>query len=209
VHLSLKRLTFYETKIYCLPGQNLYTEQEHFLSFQQGEEQGFNYFFQQLYKPLVHFAQTFLKQTEAAEDVVEDGFVKLWQKKGSIESASAIKPYLYKTVRNACIDMLRKQVHRDAYVVHINKSPREFVPDTTQNIITAEAMHQVYAAVQNLPAKYRRVFQMLYVEGKEIKDIALELNLPLSTLKSQKARTLELLKKQLPHLGTLFIMFLS
>jgi RNA polymerase sigma-70 factor (family 1) len=192
-----------------LPGQNLYTEQEHFLSFQKGEEQGFNYFFHSYYKSLVHFAQTFLKQTEAAEDVVEDGFVKLWQKRESIQSASAIKPYLYKTVRNACIDILRKQVHRDAYVVHINKSPKEYVPDTTHNIITAEAMHQVYIAVQNLPAKYRQVFQMLYVEGKEIKDIAIELNLPLSTLKSQKTRTLELIKKQLPHLGIVFIIFLN
>jgi DNA-directed RNA polymerase specialized sigma24 family protein len=47
---------------------------------------------------------------------------------------------------------------------------------------------------------------MLYVEGKEIKEIAKELNLPLSTVKSQKARTLQLLRKQLPHLGILILL---
>jgi RNA polymerase sigma-70 factor (family 1) len=179
----------------------------YFLSFQQGEEQGFNYFFHSYYKPLVHFAQTFLKQTEAAEDVVEDCFVKFWEKRENISSASGIKPYLYKTVRNTCINLLRKQVHRDAYVVHINKSPKEFAPDTTQNIITAEAMHQVFLALQNLPFKYKKVFNMLYVEGKEVKDIAAELNLPLSTVKTHKSKALELIRKQLPQLGGLIFMF--
>jgi RNA polymerase sigma factor (sigma-70 family) len=69
-------------------------------------------------------------------------------------------------------------------------------------------MQQVFLAVQNLPGKYRQVFPMFYVEGKEIKDIAKELNLPLSTIKSQKARTLELLRKQLPHLGCFIILLL-
>jgi RNA polymerase sigma-70 factor (family 1) len=190
-----------------LHSQNQDITSELFPSFQQGEEQGFNYFFHLYYKPLVHFAQTFLKQTEASEDVVEDGFVKLWQKRESIQSASAIKAYLYKTVRNACIDILRKQVHRDAYVVHINKSPKEFAPDTTQNIITVEAMHQVYTAVQNLPSKYKKVFNMLYVQGKEVKDIATELNLPLSTVKTHKSKALELIRKQLPQLGCITLLF--
>jgi RNA polymerase sigma-70 factor (ECF subfamily) len=67
-------------------------------------------------------------------------------------------------------------------------------------------MHQVFLAVQNLPPKYQQLFNLLYVQGKEVKEIALELNLPLSTVKSQKGRTLELLRKQLPHLGILILL---
>jgi RNA polymerase sigma-70 factor (family 1) len=196
---------FSESQSYRLQHQNNYTTEDYFISFKEGEEQGFNYFFQQLYKPLLHFALSFLKQTESAEDVVEDAFVKLWQKKESIESASAIKPHLYKTVRNACIDIMRKQVHRDAYVVYVNKSSKEFAPDITQNIITTEAMRQVYLAVQNLPSKYKKVFNMLFVQGREIKEIAAELNLPLSTVKTHKSKALELLRKQLPHLGCIIL----
>ena len=185
-----------------------HSAEDHFLSFKKGEEQGFTYFFHLYYKHLVHFAFTFLKQTSIAEDVVGDCFLKFWEKRESIASLPALKPYLFTSVRNRCLDVLRREVHADNYSVHITRLPPEFTPDVTQKMITAEAMHQVYLALQNLPCKYRQLFQMIYVEGKEMKEIAKELNLPLSTLKSQKARTLELLRRQLPHLGALLIFFL-
>jgi RNA polymerase sigma-70 factor (family 1) len=176
--------------------------QNYFLLFQQGEEQGFNYFFHLHYKHLVHFACAIIKDKEVAEDVVEDSFVKLWEKRETLSSASSIKPYLFTCVRNGCINLLRHQKHQEAFKVYVQKSPVEVSADVTQKIIASESMHQVYLAVQNLPSKYRKIFNMLWVQGKEVKDIALELNLPLSTVKSQKARTLELIRKQLPHLGT-------
>jgi len=138
---------------------------------------------------------------------VEDSFVKLWEKKESIDSPSSIKPYLYKTVRNGCIDLLRKQKHQLAYTNHIKKLPEPVSTDITQKIITSESMHQVYLAFENLPPKYKKIFRMIYVEGKEVKDVASELDLPLSTVKSQKLRALELLRKQLPHLGYLLIFY--
>jgi RNA polymerase sigma-70 factor (family 1) len=180
-----------------------YNGEDYFILFQKGEERGFDYFFKLYYKPLVHFAYTFLGNTEAAEDIACESFLKLWEKRASIGSMLAIKPYLYAVVRNACIDILRKQKHQNAYTAYIKKTERDFQVDTSQNIIISESMHQVHLAVQRLPAKYQQVFKMLYVEGKEVKDIATELNLPLSTVKSQKTRTLELLRKELPHLGFL------
>jgi len=179
-----------------------------FLSFQQGDEEGFNHYFHLYYKPLLHFANSLLHNQDIAEDVVEDSLVKLWEKRESITSESAIKPYLYTTVKNACINIFRKQKHQKAYESYLQKLPLQVSADITQKIITAEAMHGVYLAVQKLPSKYKQVFNMLWVQGKEVKDIALELNLPISTVKSQKARTLELLRKKLPHLGALLVLFL-
>lgn len=178
---------------------------ENFLSFQQGEERGFNYFYNLYYKPLVHFAFTLVKNTGEAEDIVEDSFVKFWQKRTGIEKLQGVKSWLYTTVRNASFNVLEKQNNRKAYAAQLKNFPPATLPDIQQNIIIAESMHQVYLALQNLSPKYQQVFKMLYVEGREVKDIAKELNLPLSTVKSQKAKTLELLRKQLPHLGILMI----
>lgn len=186
--------------------QNLHTAEDYFFFFKEGEERGLHYFYQQFYSPLIHFALTFLNNTATAEDVAADSFIKLWERREDIQSASAIKPYLYACVRNACIDTIRKQKHQIAYEAHIKKMPVPLAPDITQNIITSQAMHQVYLALQNLPSKYQQVFKMIYVEGKEVKDVALQLNLPLSTVKSQKARALELLRKQLPHLGCFILL---
>lgn len=186
--------------------QNKHTAEDYFFFFKEGEEQGFNYFFQLYYKPLVHFANSFLQNQQAAEDMAEDSFLKLWERRETIASLSSVKPFLYAVVRNSCIDLLRKQKHQTVYSTRLKKAGEPLAPDVTTNIITSETMHQVYLALQNLPSKYGKVFTMLYVQGKEMKEIAQELNLPLSTVKSQKARALELLRKQLPHLGCLLLL---
>ena len=69
-------------------------------------------------------------------------------------------------------------------------------------------MHQVYLALKTLPPKCRQVFTMLYVQGKPVKEIAEELQLSVSTVKSHKATALKLLRKQLPHLGCLLLVML-
>lgn len=64
-------------------------------------------------------------------------------------------------------------------------------------------MHQVYTALQTLPPKCGQVFRMYYLEEKSLQEIADELDLSLSTVKSQKGRAIELLRKKLPHLSCL------
>ena len=80
-----------------------------FISLQKGEQRGFDYFFHLYYKPLLYFANSILKDKEVAEDTVADSFVKLWEKRKTIRSASGVKPYLYMSVRNSCLNILRKQ----------------------------------------------------------------------------------------------------
>jgi RNA polymerase sigma-70 factor (ECF subfamily) len=191
-----------------LQDRKLYTAEDYFLLFQQGEEQGFNYFFGKLYEPLVHFAFTFLNDKSEAEDIVEDSFVKFWQRRAEIERAGAVKSYLYTIVRNACLDVITRKKYARSYVLHIERSPESFTPDVQHKIIISESMHQVYLALKTLPPKCRQVFTMLYVQGKPVKEIAEELQLSVSTVKSHKATALKLLRKQLPHLGCLLFMML-
>ena len=188
--------------------QDSYKAEDYFILFREGDAQGFNYFFHQLYKPLIHFAFTFLKNRQAAEDIVEDSFLRLWEQRQILQSSSSVKPFLFAVVRNRCIDLKRKEKHQTAYVAYLKKGGDEIAADLMHKIIVSESMHQIYTAIQNLPIKYKRIFNLVYVQGKEIKEIAFELNLPLSTVKSQKARVLELLKKQLSHLGCFVLLLL-
>lgn len=185
--------------------QNFYTAEDQFYSFKRGEEKAFNYFFHLYYKQLVHFAFTYVKHTETAEDLVEDSFVKLWEKRETIVSANGIKPYLFQTVRNTCINYLKRQSYNDAYINHVKQLPVE-TDNPGAKLIASETMRQVFLALQVLPDKYQKVFTMYYVEEKEIKDIAAELNLPVPTVRSQKVKVLELLRKRLQHLSCLLFL---
>lgn len=185
-----------------------HTIEDYFISFRQGYQNGFNYFFELYYKQLVHFASSIVKDAELAKDVVEDCFVKLWEKRETLASASSVKPYLFTAVRNKCLNILEKQKHQNTYKLYIQKLPLEISADITHKIIASESMHQVFIALQNLPSKYRQLINMLYFEEKPVKQIARDLDLPLSTVKSQKQRALQLLKNQLPHLGIMILFFL-
>ena len=189
--------------------RKLYRAEDYFILFQKGEEQGFNYFFGQLYEPLVHFAFTIVNDKSEAEDIVEDSFVKFWQSRKEIEKARAVKSYLYTIVRNACLDAINRKKYARSYALHIERSPGRFTPDVQQKIIISESMHQVYLALKTLPPKCRQVFRMIYVQGKPVKEIAEELELSICTVKAHKAKALKLLRKQLPHLGCFFFYFFS
>ena len=188
--------------------KNAHTLQDPLLLFRQGREEGFDHFFTAYYLPLTYFAQGFLKTRDAAEDVVEDSFIKLWERRSLLESTAAIRAYLYTTVRNACIDLLRREKRK---VIYLHEAARtadtEEVP-VLHRMIAAETMHRLYAAIDTLPPKCRRVFEMFYMEEKSLNEIAEELGIAVTTVISQKKRALELLRKKLPSRSLILLLCL-
>lgn len=181
--------------------------EDYFFLFQKGEERGFDYFYHEHFRPLLHFALSILNEQCLAEDVLEDCFVKLWEKRLTIESAATIKPYLYTAVRNTCINLLKREKHKSRYAAHARNTDDQFETDVTRKIITSESMQQVYNAIETLPPKHRKLIKMIYLEEKKLKEVASELNLSLSTVKNQKAKAIQLLKEQLPNLSLLLAVF--
>jgi RNA polymerase sigma-70 factor (family 1) len=184
-----------------------YSAEDYFILFQKGEEKGFDYFYHQYFRPLLYYALSILNEQGLAEDVLEDCFVKLWEKRMTIEGAATIKPYLYTAVRNTCFNLLNREKHKSRYITHFKNTEEQFETDVTQKIITAESKQQVYKAIETLPPKHRKLIKMIYLEEKKLKEVASELNLSLSTVKNQKAKAIQLLKEQLPNLSLLLAVF--
>jgi RNA polymerase sigma-70 factor, ECF subfamily len=191
-----------------LQQKDLYTVEDYFISFRGGEQWGFAYFFNTYSERLIHFAFSYLKNKEAAEDVVEDSFIKLWNKREEIENASAIKSYLYSTTRNACIDQIRKAAVEQKHAKQIKQLTSPLVEDVSHRIIAAETSNMLFATLNNLPEECCQVFKMYYLEKKELKEIAAELKLSLSTIKNRKAQAIELLRAELPRMGFILLLLL-
>lgn len=177
--------------------KNVHSIEDQFLSFKEGNEEGFAYFFNLHFAPLTWVAQSILKKNEVAEDVVEDSFVKLWERRDLIANSTALKAYLYTTVRNACIDLIRKERSKALYIKEANFTLEKNDVSVIHKIIEAETFNVISSAMESLPTECGRIFRMYYVEGKALKEIANELKLSISTVKTQKGRALLLLKKKL------------
>lgn len=157
------------------------------------DEKTFGEVFTHLHVRLSYFAQSLLTVDWSAEDVVQEAFVRLWERRKDFDHPGAIKSFLYLTVRNRCfnINKHRKVVEKHR---HLIDSPDEFSPYEEQQIIEAEVLENVHRALQQLPQGCRTVVHFSYFEGLQNKDIAARLKVSINTVKTQKKRALQILR---------------
>ena len=190
--------------------ESIYNVNEYVLAFQQGEEKGFDFFFREFFPSLCFFANHILDNRCEAEDIASSAFIKIWKRHSQFNDAKNIRSYLYQIVRNDCFSFLQ-QKNRSAKVQKEIEylTVANFEDNYEADIIRAEFYSELYLAINSLPKECRKVFTMLYIQGKTIKEISKELNLSLSTIKTQKYRGLVILKKKIVPLSiVLFLLHL-
>ncbi len=179
------------------------------LAFQQGEESGFAYFFRTHYAALTLFAFKITGQKEAAEEIAGDAFLTAWQKRADFSHPAVLKSFLYTAVKFGSLNWLRQQRKEGLNTRQMALISNQSEEPVLYEMVTAEIHQQVFAAINQLPPKCRRIFQMLYIEGKDFQQIAAELQLSVSTIHNQKARGIRLLREQInPGFISLFLFFL-
>lgn len=156
---------------------------------------------------LIFYACKFVDLT-TAEDLVQDVFFKVWNKKTFLFLKDGIKTYLYRSVQHACLDYLKHQDVKGDYVkavttrlkieeIYYNDDPKSFFSED-------ERLDLVYKEVEKLPDKCREIFKMSYLEEKKTSEIAALLNLSPRTVEAQLYKALKILRSVL--MGELFFL---
>ena len=164
--------------------------------------------FKEFYDRLVYFSQQIVRDQAQAQDIAQDAFIKYWQEREFVlANKVAVKNYLYSTVRNASLNVIRHAKVVDDY--RLQQGTCEPEEATIMDaIISSEVMAEIHAAIKALPESYRVISIMSYLEGKKNQEIADELSMSINTVKKQKHRALELLKLHLsPELFGLLIIW--
>lgn len=167
-------------------------------AFQRGEEKGFTYFFNELYPALLYFAFRIINDKAAAKDIVEDSFIKIWERHSSFTHHKVIKSWMYTTVRNGCIDWQRKAASSLLREEELANMQKHSESHAMQEMIRAEVASEIYNAITHLPPRCRQVFKLIYIEGKTLKQTAQEMQLSINTVKNHRTHGLTLLKKRAP-----------
>lgn len=160
--------------------------------------------FNALYPRLVSYSFKYVKDEYAAEEIVEDCLVTLWEKRGDLTHIDDIKPYLYTMVRHASFKYLKNKKK----IISLDQKQHDSAIAMEQDIIEEEVHAVLYQALEKLPPKCRKVFELSCLKGLKYKDIAKDLDISLNTVKSQRSRAIELLKKQLQN-NPFLLLFLS
>jgi RNA polymerase sigma-70 factor (family 1) len=160
--------------------------------FNSGDEKAFQAIYEELYPGVFLLANKMLDNTQEAQDVCADSFIKLFQTEEKFDDLENIKAFLYRITRNACLDLLKKQERHSLGNKHLGYLMEQH-SDFFKSEIEVELAATIYKSIENLPTKCRKVVEMTMM-GFDTAEIAVHLNITVSTVRNQKARGIKLLR---------------
>ncbi|TAN02218.1 MAG: RNA polymerase sigma-70 factor [Chitinophagaceae bacterium] len=167
-------------------------------AFRQGDEHALDILFRKFFPALSYFAGHFLDNTLMADDIASETFLKIWAKRQDFESPDHIRAFLYRATRNACIN---HRIQSERSTARETAFSEKYQDDALfdAKIVESEVIRSLLEAIEGLPQECRKVIRLSFIEGMKADEIAQKLQVSLSTVKSQKARGIELLRKRLPN----------
>lgn len=151
-------------------------------------EDAFITFIRTQQKSLYLLAYSYTKNEQDALDIVQDSIQKGWLALEKLTKQEQMKSWFYTILVRTAIDFLRK--HKRIELVGDDSILQLSEQDTYHNLDLQQALH-------HLPSQLREVIILRYFEDLKIEDVALILEIPLSTAKSRLYKALKLLKIEL------------
>jgi RNA polymerase sigma-70 factor (family 1) len=162
--------------------------------------------FRTYYARLCYFATRMTGDASLAEDLVQEACLNCWKARMTFTNEQVAKSYLYTSVRNACLNHERHlkvvKKHEDSAL-----QPAAAAEGIIEDIVRAEVMGEVHAAIEGLPEGCRTVLKLAFFNNLKNDEIAEQLGISVNTVKTQKARALQLLRFRLDPLNlSLFLL---
>jgi RNA polymerase sigma-70 factor (ECF subfamily) len=171
-----------------------------------GDVKAFEELYKTHYAKLTLFANRFLNDLPASEEIVSDVFAFLWEKRTVIIFTSSIQSYLYKTVQNRCLNYLKHKKIENEYVNHlIRNNLLEHYADNWNAYVEKDLQDRARKALEILPARCKEIFKLSRYNHLKNKEIAARLNLSEKTVERQITIAL---KKLRDHFKNSFILLL-
>lgn len=184
-------------------------EQLQIKALSEGDITHFEMLFKTYYRPLCHYAYTFLQDREDAEEIVQSTFLLIWEKRETLAIHASVKPYLYAMVRNACLNVIKhnkvRQKHAGEELAVADRSH-----DAVMQIISSnELQGRIAIAIQSLPDQCRLVFKLSRFEDLKYAEIATQLNISVKTVENHMGKALRIMREQLKDYLPLVIAFFN
>ena len=164
------------------------------------DEQAFERVFKSHFKALHAYALAIVKDSAAAEEIVQTVFLKLWEKRTTLNITVSLKAYLYKAVYHESINHLKHEKVRMKHSEHHLYISREEAPVESmafQEEGNEELSERLTKALDQLPEKCRMVFYLSRFEELKYKDIADRLGISIKTVEAHMGKALKTLRLQL------------
>ncbi len=181
-----------------------------------GNPTAFKEVFSVLYPRLKGYCSLFIHNKDQIEDVIQESFITLWDKRASINPDKSIESFVFVIVRNNCLNYLKKQKLNvniiDFDNIKINELQYLYQLDfTTKEERSMEELliESLQSSINKLPTKMKEVFIKCKIEGKNQKEVAKELGISLKMIEKHISKSKKKIKENLIHLHPELIVLIA
>ena len=154
---------------------------------------------------LLRFAQEYVLNKEDAENIIQDVFMTLWERRNDLKIHISLASYMFILIKNRCIDHLRRIKHAE---LGKRQMQENFTNELQMKLYSLEALNQssisdsdieqlIISAIDSLPPKCREIFILSKINGKKYREIAAQLCISESTVENQMSIALRKLRRHL------------
>lgn len=172
----------------------------------QDDEEAFRILFYDFFAPLCVFAHRYLEEMETCEDIVQETFYRIWKNRKDLDIQVSARNFLITSVRNACLDLIRKQEIEKRW---IEKRLEEDTEEEYEDLYTTQELESLLnQALDKLPEQVASTFRMNRFGGKTYVEIAEEKQISAKTVEAYMTRALKFLRIELKdYLPILLILY--
>lgn len=177
-----------------------------FEEMKRGKEYAFDFFFNYYYSGLCIYAhKIFSFPEDEARDIVQDIFVKFWNDRQKLAIRHSIRSYLFVSVKNKCLDLLRKR--NSSVKIQEISTKHDTAVESYDHFVLSELESLYITSLEKLPERCREIFELSRMQGLKNREIAAQLNLSEKTVENQMTKALHILKEELKDYLPLLILF--
>ncbi|KAF0237012.1 MAG: RNA polymerase sigma-70 factor expansion family [Prolixibacteraceae bacterium] len=160
-----------------------------------GEKKAYQELFERYAPRISRFSLSYLKNNADAEELVQDVFLKIWEKRDNLDQSKNIKAFIFKVAVNTIYDFIRHKNIENAFSDFVRSNSETSSNNTWHTVIFDEMQENLQKLVAQLPEQQQKIFQLSREEGLTSKEIAVKLNLSKRTVENHLYRAVSFLKE--------------
>ena len=185
-------------------------------NLKKGDPSTFKDVFRVLYPRLKGYCKLFVPDDNKVEDLIQETFITLWEKRNSIKTDRSIESYLFVILRNNCLNYLRNEkLEKTTFSVNLEEvSELQYLYQIDflgkeEKSLEEQLVESFQQVVNELPDKMKLVFTQCKIEGRKQKEVAEEMGISLKMVEKHIAKAKEQIKNKLINQYPMLIIIIT
>ncbi len=180
-----------------MPENRIDINQDLIIQIREGRRQAFSQLFSLYSQKLYFFALGYLKSDKEAEEVVQETFIKIWERRSDLNPGLSFHAYIFKIAFNYIQKRMIRIVREDDFRHDLAGELADFDDDTVNMLNYHFLLEQISSLISQLPPRQKQILELRKIEGYSLKEIAEMLGLSLKTVETHLTASLKFLKEKL------------